>query len=69
MRAVFLLPGWAIAVHVAVAVSRLVSMRRRWQVDDLPVAYPSFGNDVIGKFLHIFTGSLQDGHLHAAFVV
>ena len=57
------------AVHVAVTVSRPVSMRRRWQVDDLPMAHPSFGNDVIGELLHIFTGSLQDGHLHAAFVV
>src|SRR5438132_7984962 len=44
-------------------------MRRRWQVDDLPMAHPSFGDDVIGELLHIFTGSLQDGDLHAALVV
>ena len=46
-----------------------VSVRRRRQVDDLPMPHPSFGNDVIRELLHVFTGSLQDRHLHAAFVV
>jgi hypothetical protein len=57
------------AVHVAVAVSRPVSMRLRRQVDDLPMSHAPFGDDVIGELLHIITGSLQDRHLHAAFVV
>jgi hypothetical protein len=30
---------------------------------------PSFGDDMIGEFLHVFTRSLQDRHLHAGFVV
>ena len=30
---------------------------------------PSFGDDVIGELLHVFTGSLQDRYLHAGFVV
>ena len=56
-------------VDVAVAVSRSVGMRHPWQIYDLTVSHPSFGDDVIGEFLHVFTGSFQDRHLHAAFVV
>ena len=47
------------AVHVAVAVSRPVSMRRRWKVDDLAMSHPSFCDNVVGEFLHIFTGTLS----------
>ena len=47
-------------VDVAVAVSRSVGMRHRWQIYDLTVSHPSFGDDVIGEFLHVFTGSFQD---------
>ena len=54
---------------MAVAVCRPVSIRRRWQVDDLAMSDPSFGNDVIGESLHVLAGSLQDCYLHAAFVV
>ena len=54
-------------VHVAIGVS--VTVRRRWQVDDLAVSHSSFGDDVVGEILHVFTGSLQDRYLHAAFVV
>ena len=56
-------------VDVAVAVSRSVGIRRRWQIYDLTVSHPSFGDDVVGELLHVFAGSLQDRHLHAAFVV
>ena len=56
-------------VDVAVAVSRSVGMRRRWQIYDLTVSHPSFGDDVVGELLHVFAGSLQDRHLHAAFAV
>ena len=56
-------------VDVAVAVSRSVGMRRRWQIYDLTVSHPSFGDDVVGELLHVFAGSLQDRHLHAALVV
>ena len=45
-------------VDVAVAVSRSVGMRRRWQIYDLTVSHPSFGDDVVGELLHVFTGSL-----------
>ena len=34
-------------VHVAVAVS--VTVRNCWQVDDLAVSHPSFGDDVVGE--------------------
>ena len=54
-------------VRVTVAVS--VTVRRRRQIDDLPMSHPSFGYDVVGEFLYIFTRSLQHSHLHAAFVV
>ena len=54
-------------VHVAIGVS--VTVRRRWQIYHLTVSHPSFGDDVVGEFLHVFTGSLQDRHLHTAFVV
>ena len=46
-----------------------MTVRHRWQVDDLTVSHPSFGDDVIGELLHVFTGSLQDRYLHAAFAV
>jgi hypothetical protein len=55
------------SVHVAVAVS--VTVRNRWQVDDLAVSHPSFGDYVVSEFLHVFTGSLQDRDLHATFVI
>jgi hypothetical protein len=48
---------------MAVAVCRPMSIRRRWQVDDLPMSHPSFGDDVIGELLHVFAGSLQDCYL------
>jgi hypothetical protein len=54
-------------VHVAVAVS--VTVRNCWQVDDLAVSHPSFGDDVVGEFLYVFTGSLQHSHFHAALAV
>ena len=56
-------------MHVAVAMRRRVGVRGRREVDHMPVAHPSFGDDVIGQLLHVFTGSLQDRDLHAAFVV
>ena len=56
-------------VDVAVAMARSVRIRRHWQIYDLTVSHPSFGDDVVGELLHVFTGSLQDRHLHAAFVV
>ena len=46
-----------------------MTVRHRWQVDDLTVSHPSFGDDVIGELLHVFTRSLQDRYLHAAFAV
>ena len=54
---------------VTAAVPRSVGMRHRWQIYDLTVSHPSFGDDVVGELLHVFTGSLQDRHLQAAFVV
>ena len=47
-------------VPMVVAVRRRMSMSRRRQVDNLPMAHPSFGDDMIGEFLHVFTRSLQD---------
>ena len=58
-----------VPVPMAAAVRGRERMKRRRQVDDLPVADPSFGDDMIGKLLHLFAGSLQHRHLHAAFVV
>ena len=55
-------------MHMAVAVRRM-GVRGRRQVDDLPVSHASFGDDMIGKLLHVFTRSLKDSHLHAALVV
>jgi hypothetical protein len=54
-------------VRVAVAVSWTVI--HAWQVDDLPVSHPSFSDDMVSEILHVFTGSLQNRDLHAAFVV
>ena len=54
---------------MAVAVRWLMSMRCRRQINDLPVPHAAFGNDVIGKLPHVFTGSFKDRHLHAALVV
>ena len=47
----------------------LVVMGDRRQINDLPVAYAPFGNDVIGELLHVGAASFQDRHLHAAFVI
>ena len=58
-----------VSMPMAAALRRHGSMKRRRQVDDLPVSHPAFGDDVIGEFLHVFTGSLQDRHLHAALMV
>lgn len=44
-------------------------MRCGRQIDDLAVSHASFGDDVVGEFLHFSAGALQDGHLHATFVV
>ena len=54
---------------VRVTVAVCVTVRRRRQIDDLPMSHPSFGYDVVGEFLYIFTRSPQHSHLHAAFVV
>ncbi len=54
---------------MAVAVRWPMSMRRRRQVNDLPVPHAAFGDDVIGKLPHVFTWSFKDRHLHAALVV
>ena len=54
-------------VNVAVAV--FVTVWHPWKVDDLPVSYSSFGDDVVSERLHVFAGSLQNRHLHAAFVI
>jgi hypothetical protein len=64
-----ILPRCATATHMAIAVCRRLSMRPRWQVDDLSMSHAAFGDDVIGESLHVFTGAPQDRHLHAAFVV
>ena len=41
----------------------------RWNRDNAAIFDPSFGNDVIGKVLQIFGGSLQRRHHHAVVVV
>ena len=53
----------AMPVHTAIAMPRSVAMRRRGQIYDLTVAYPAFGNNVVGELLHVFTGPRQDRHL------
>jgi hypothetical protein len=40
-----------------------------WQIDDLPVPYAPFGDDVVGESADVVAASLQDRHLHALFVI
>jgi hypothetical protein len=39
------------------------------QVDDMTVANAAFGNDVVGKMLHVGAAAFEHGHLHATVVV
>jgi hypothetical protein len=39
------------------------------QVDDVSMTYPSFGNDVIGKMLHIGATSLEHCNFHATLLI
>ena len=41
----------------------------RRQINDLPMAYAAFGDDVIGEFPHVATASLQHRHFHAPLVI
>ena len=45
------------SVRVAVAVS--VTLRSRREIDDLAVSHASFGDDVVGEFLH-FAAHLEE---------
>jgi len=45
-------------VDVSIAMSRFVPMGHRWQIYNLTVADPAFGDDMIGKLLHFFPGPL-----------
>jgi hypothetical protein len=47
----------------------LVVMCDPWQIDDLPVSYAAFGDDVVGERPHVIGASFQHRHLHATLMV
>lgn len=65
--ALFSLPGRrATAMRMAVVLRRRMDVGSPGQIDDLPMAYAAFGNDMVGEFLHFAAASFQDRHLHAS---
>ena len=39
------------------------------QIDHLPVAHATFGNNMVGEFLHVGPASFEHRHLQTAFVI
>ena len=59
-----------VTMLMAVARATAVGMRTVGrQIDHVPMAHATLGNDVVGELLHVSAEAFEHGDLHAALVV